>query len=215
MTPGQSGPGSGSNEGVLRIPQCSSITGASPSDRLVSYSGHLLGVGITFQQKYIWCILQPQATGPRWVGVLPLCRDTFGVFYSASWLGNQTIGHFGQGCLIYVLGSWRSILTFVSGRWDWNFLGLKGASPQILLLFRIKFIASCLRRPIREMPMVIKNFSSMQGSHHKRPCAINQNRELLVKYTSNLQKIRDQIYSEYFKIFTEKLTFYFKIWLKL
>ena len=32
---------SGSNEGVLRIPQSSSITGISPSDCLVSYSGHL------------------------------------------------------------------------------------------------------------------------------------------------------------------------------
>ena len=32
------------NEGVLRILQSSSITGASPSDCLVSYPGHLLGV---------------------------------------------------------------------------------------------------------------------------------------------------------------------------
>ena len=39
-TPGQSGPGSGCNEGVLRIPQSSSIAGASPSDCLVSYPGH-------------------------------------------------------------------------------------------------------------------------------------------------------------------------------
>ena len=36
-TPGQSGPGSDGNEGVLRIPQSSSITEASPSDYLVSY----------------------------------------------------------------------------------------------------------------------------------------------------------------------------------
>ena len=35
--PGQSGPGSDGNEGVLRIPQSSSITEASPSDCLVSY----------------------------------------------------------------------------------------------------------------------------------------------------------------------------------
>ena len=40
-TPGQSGPGSNVNEGVLRIPQSSSITGISPSDCLVSYPGHL------------------------------------------------------------------------------------------------------------------------------------------------------------------------------
>ena len=36
-TPGQSGPGSNGNEGVLCIPQNSSITGTSPSDCLVSY----------------------------------------------------------------------------------------------------------------------------------------------------------------------------------
>ena len=39
-TPGQSGPGSDGNEGVLRIPQISSITGIWPSDCLVSYLGH-------------------------------------------------------------------------------------------------------------------------------------------------------------------------------
>ena len=43
--PGQNGPGSNGNEGVLRIPQSPSITGTSPSDRLVSYSGHSLGGG--------------------------------------------------------------------------------------------------------------------------------------------------------------------------
>ena len=41
--PGQSGSGSYGNEGVLRIPKISSITGASPSDSLVSYPGHSLG----------------------------------------------------------------------------------------------------------------------------------------------------------------------------
>ena len=39
---GKSGPGSTGNEGVLRIPQSSSITGASPTDYLVSYPGYLL-----------------------------------------------------------------------------------------------------------------------------------------------------------------------------
>ena len=42
-TLGQSGPGSNGNERVLRIPQSSSITGASTSDCLVSYPGHSLG----------------------------------------------------------------------------------------------------------------------------------------------------------------------------
>ena len=41
-TPGQSGPGSDCNEGVLYIPQSYSITGTSPSDCLVSYPGHSL-----------------------------------------------------------------------------------------------------------------------------------------------------------------------------
>ena len=39
-TLGQSGPGNNDNEGVLYTPQSSSITGASPSDCLVSYPGH-------------------------------------------------------------------------------------------------------------------------------------------------------------------------------
>ena len=39
-TPGQSGSGNNDNEGVLRIPQSSSITGTTPSDYLVSYTGH-------------------------------------------------------------------------------------------------------------------------------------------------------------------------------
>ena len=53
------------NEGVLSIPQSSSITGALPSDCLVSYPGHLLE------------------------RVLSLCKDAVGVFYSPSWLGNH------------------------------------------------------------------------------------------------------------------------------
>ena len=40
-TLGQSGPGSNGNEGVLHIPQSSSITEASPSDYSVSYPGNL------------------------------------------------------------------------------------------------------------------------------------------------------------------------------
>ena len=42
-TPGQSGPGSNGNEGVLHIPQSSNITEVSASDCLVSYTGHSLG----------------------------------------------------------------------------------------------------------------------------------------------------------------------------
>ena len=67
-TLGQSKPESNGNEGVLHIPQSYSITGASPSDCLVSYLGHSLA------------------------GVLLLCRDAVGVFYSPSWLGNWLVG---------------------------------------------------------------------------------------------------------------------------
>ena len=63
-TPSQSGPGNDGNEGVLRIPQSSSITGTSLPDCLVSYTGHLFGGG-----------------------VLPHCRGSVGVFYSPSRLG--------------------------------------------------------------------------------------------------------------------------------
>ena len=41
-TPGQSGPESDGDKGVLRIPQSFSIAGTSPSDCLVSYLGHSL-----------------------------------------------------------------------------------------------------------------------------------------------------------------------------
>ena len=58
-TPGQSGPWSDGNEGVLRVPQSSRITVASPSE-LVSYPGHPL------------------------VGALSLCRKAVGVFNSPS-----------------------------------------------------------------------------------------------------------------------------------
>ena len=44
-TPGQRGPGSDNNEGVLRHLQCSSITETTPSDYLVSYIRTLVGVG--------------------------------------------------------------------------------------------------------------------------------------------------------------------------
>ena len=63
-TPGQSGPGSNGNAGVLRIPQSSYITGTSPSDFLVYYPGQSLG------------------------DILPLYRGAVGVFYSPNWLGN-------------------------------------------------------------------------------------------------------------------------------
>ena len=44
-TPGQGGPGSDGNEGIMRIPQNSSTAGTSPSDCLGSYLGHPLEGG--------------------------------------------------------------------------------------------------------------------------------------------------------------------------
>ena len=44
-TSGQSGPESDGNKGVLRIHHSSSIPGTSPSDYLMSYLGHLFGLG--------------------------------------------------------------------------------------------------------------------------------------------------------------------------
>ena len=65
INPGQSGPGGDGNEGVLWIPQCSSITEASPSDCIVSHLGHPLR------------------------GILFLYRDAFDVLYSPNRLANQ------------------------------------------------------------------------------------------------------------------------------
>ena len=53
-------PGSDDYEGVLHIPQSSSITGALPLDCLTSYPGHLLcvwGVSLTPLQRCCQCIL--------------------------------------------------------------------------------------------------------------------------------------------------------------
>ena len=79
-TPNQSGPGSGDNEGVLRIPQSSYFTGTSPSDCLVSHTGHSLE------------------------GVLPLCRESVRVFYSPSQLGSSKYGIYIY-IYIYILSS--------------------------------------------------------------------------------------------------------------
>ena len=57
-TQSQSGPRSDGNEGVLHIPQNSSISGTSPSDCLVSYPGHLFEGVLTFLQRNIQCTLQ-------------------------------------------------------------------------------------------------------------------------------------------------------------
>ena len=50
-TPDERGPGSDDNEGVLLIPQSSSINRTSPSDCFESYPGHLLGGGYSSAEK--------------------------------------------------------------------------------------------------------------------------------------------------------------------
>ena len=62
-TPGQNGLRSNGNDGVLPIPQSSSITGNSLSDCLVSYQDTRCRVGLTPLQRSSQCILQPQLTG--------------------------------------------------------------------------------------------------------------------------------------------------------
>ena len=49
-TSGQGKPESNGNKGVLCIPQSSSITGVSPSDYLVSYTGHSLEESYPFAE---------------------------------------------------------------------------------------------------------------------------------------------------------------------
>ena len=67
LTHRESGLGSNINERVLYIPQ-SSRTGASLSDCLVSYPGHLLGGGVLpLLQRCTWCILQPLS---NWLDIL-------------------------------------------------------------------------------------------------------------------------------------------------
>ena len=78
-TPCQSGPGSNGNEGLLWIPPSFTITGTSPSDCLLSCLRHSLGV-------------------------LPLCWDAFGVFYSPSWLRYEEV----EEIYIYIYINLRS-----------------------------------------------------------------------------------------------------------
>ena len=53
-TSGQSGPGSDAHEGVLHIPQSSSINRALPSDYLMSYPGHSLNGGGSYWSEIVW-----------------------------------------------------------------------------------------------------------------------------------------------------------------
>ena len=61
-TLGQSGPGSDDSEMVLYISLSFSITGALPSDWLMSYPEHLFWGGLIHLQICKWWIFQPQLT---------------------------------------------------------------------------------------------------------------------------------------------------------
>ena len=98
-TPEQCGPGSDSSEGVLHIPQSFSITGTAPWDFLVSYLGHSFG------------------------SVLPLSRNTVGVFFSSCRLGHRT----------HAVGNYSSAekqLVYFSAPTDWT----TGKSLQVLVI---------------------------------------------------------------------------------
>ena len=84
-SPGQSGPGSNDNKGVLCIPQSSTITGASPSDCLCHIQDTRWG-SFTFFKRCSQCILQPQPIGP----FLEMIRDCWNAIV---WDIFQSFGH--------------------------------------------------------------------------------------------------------------------------
>ena len=90
----QSGPWSDGNERVLRIPQSSSITGASSSDCLVSYQDNRQRGSYPFaEMQLVYSIaLADRATRTLIGGVLSLCREAVGVFYSPRQLGKYLLG---------------------------------------------------------------------------------------------------------------------------
>ena len=74
-TPGQSGPGSDGNEGILRIPKSSSITRALLSDCLVSYQGHSLGVSyFSALKQSVYSAARADWVRPTWIWWLILKR---------------------------------------------------------------------------------------------------------------------------------------------
>ena len=96
----QSGPGNDGNEGVLRIPQSSSITGASPSDCLVSYLGHSLeggsyssAVGIFYSPSRLGCLNQsgPESDGNEGVLRIPQSSNITGASPSDCLVSYQDI----------------------------------------------------------------------------------------------------------------------------
>ena len=99
-TPGQSGPGNDGNEGVLRIPQSSSIAGTSPSDCLVSYAGHSLVGGGSYPSAEVQSVY---STAPAdWAKDLG-----FFMLYTYSFVYTLLDTHFGgnRGVMVIVVGN--------------------------------------------------------------------------------------------------------------
>ena len=70
-TLGQSGPGNNGNEGVLHIPQSSSIPGTSLPDCLVSYPGHSLGEFYSYaEMKLVYSTAPPPPQPTNWAILL-------------------------------------------------------------------------------------------------------------------------------------------------
>ena len=121
-TPDPRGRGSDSNEGILRILQCCSITAISPSDCFVSYypsAEMLLVYSIAPADLDTRGGVLPHCTEGVVVfyslgrlghslrgGVLPYSRETVGVFYRPSQLGHLwgVLPHCTEGVVFYNLG---------------------------------------------------------------------------------------------------------------
>ena len=88
---GQSGPESDGNKNVLRIPQGWAVS--SLSDSLLSYLGNLLGESYPSAGVQTVYSTAPADWATRALvrGVLLLCREAVGVFYSTSRLGHRTL----------------------------------------------------------------------------------------------------------------------------
>ena len=74
-TPGQSGPGSDGNEIYLHFHQTSNITWTSPSDCLVSYLGHSLGVTYPSVEKQSVYSTSPADTAKLYEGYMNVLHE--------------------------------------------------------------------------------------------------------------------------------------------
>ena len=104
-TPGQSGPRSDGNEGVLCIPQSSSITGTLPSDCLVSYPGHSLEESYPYSKMQSVYSTAPadcrSSSQPNWlIDFTGLIADRWNLVLWLQHFGNPTITDLRKGKVI-------------------------------------------------------------------------------------------------------------------